>query len=98
MTHIIRVEGFANGAPCPHAGMYVESGDHEAYGGTGHFEFTPDPRRAMQFATPGEAFEFWRRVPKSKPTRPWDGKPNRPLTAATVTMLTMADALKEAGL
>jgi hypothetical protein len=92
--YVIRAEGFANGEHCPHAGEYVESFDHEAHGGQGYGEFTPHLACAMQFATTGEAIEFWRRVPKVRPLRP-DGKPNRPLTALSVTFLEMAAAQED---
>ena len=90
--YLIRIEGWASGEACPHEGWFVESGNHDAAGGRGYFDFAPDPRRAMQFATSGEALEFWKRQSRVKPLRP-DGKPNRPLTAASITILSMKDAL-----
>ena len=54
----------------------------------GIFTVTTDPAEALSFSSPGEAAEKWR-----QPTgctchgiRPWDGKPNRPLTAFTVAI------------
>ena len=85
MTYVIKAEGFVTNTPCPHAGQFVESFNHEAVNGRGYGCFTKDIRLAMQFATMGEAIAFWRRVPKNRPTRP-DGKPNRPLTALTITI------------
>lgn len=89
MTYLIRAVGFANGTPCPHAGQYLQSFDHEAHGGIGFATFTNDPTKAMHFKTNIEALEFWRKVPNNKRLRE-DGKPNRPLTALTVT-ITRAD-------
>jgi hypothetical protein len=89
MTYIIQCVGSADGSPRPgEEGMYFESFRHEAQQGSygyGYAEFTADPRRAMQFATVGEAIEFWRRPSKTRPLRP-DGKPNRPMTAWTVNI------------
>jgi hypothetical protein len=80
---VIQVHGFANGAPCSHIGQFVRTFDHEAHEGVGNGTFTPDIDKAMTFPTFLDAFEFWRKVPTCKPTRDTDGKPNRPLTAAT---------------
>jgi hypothetical protein len=85
MSFVLQIVGFANGEPCPHAGHYVESFDHDASEGHGFGVFTPDIRGAMQFATAGEAWDFWRRQSRVNRWRP-DGRPNRPLTASTVTI------------
>lgn len=82
MSFVIRVYGFANGVHCPHAGKYVLTFDHEANDGLGAGRFTDDISKAMTFATFTDAFEFWRKSPACRPSRE-DGKPNRPLTAAT---------------
>lgn len=80
---VIRAVAFANGEPCPHAGEFLKTFDHEAYDGRGFGTFTRHVAEAMHFPDHPAAFEFWRRVPKCKRRRP-DGKPNRPLTALTV--------------
>jgi hypothetical protein len=76
--------GFANGVPCPHAGQYLLSFDHEHDDGLGWGEFTKNRAKAKRFDTREELFEFWTRVPKCRPLRP-DGQPNRPMTALSVT-------------
>ena len=81
---VIRAEAFANGAPCPHAGMWLKTFDHNAYGGLGYGVYTRDPRKALHFANVGEALTFWTRQSDVNPIRP-DGKPNKPLTALTAT-------------
>lgn len=85
MPYVIVAEGFANGASCPHAGEYLESfdfdGDEQGYG-----EFTPDLAKAKRFADVGELMEFWRTQSRTRPKRP-DGRPNRPLTALTISAL-----------
>lgn len=85
MINVIRAIGFANGTPCPHAGQWLKSFDHEAFNGRGHGEFTDRLEDAMRFASSTEAFEFWRRQSKVRPWRP-DGKPNKPMTALTVVI------------
>jgi hypothetical protein len=87
---IAKIVGFANGQPTPFDGEYVveyrPDGDLlvERLG----------PHRIHLITTPFEAeatrysFESWHRtwrlVSKTQPRRPWDGKPNRPLTAFNV--------------
>ena len=80
MPIVIRCCGFAGGKPCPHAGEYLKSFDHEAYDGQGYGEFSPRLSDAMRFKDFGEALEFYRKSPIAQPLRS-DGKPNRPMTA-----------------
>jgi len=83
MTYRIKVRGWASDAPCPHVGQYVLSFDFDAHGGIGFGVFTPDRASAMTFASFADAMTFWKTTSKARPIR-WDGRPNRPLTAATV--------------
>jgi hypothetical protein len=92
MTYLLRIEGWVNGEECPHAGQYVESFQHDTSDGRGSGAFTPDPRRAMQYATAGGAMNFWRQQSQTHPLR-IDGLPNRPLTAATMMIVSMAEAM-----
>ena len=85
MKYLIRALAFANDVPCPHAGEYLKAFDHEALGGIGFGEFTPDPSEAMQFDSAGEAMAFWNRQSRVRPLRQ-DGKPNKPLTALTASI------------
>lgn len=82
---VIRVEGFANGAPCPIAGQWLESFDFDAHGGVGFGVFTANKRKAMVFTDTGEALVFWRTPSRRFPHRA-DGKPNRPFTCTTVSI------------
>jgi hypothetical protein len=84
MAVVIRALAFANGVPCPIAGQYLMAFDFEAHDGRGFGEFTRDTAKAMQFASEVAAWEFWKRQSTTRPTRP-DGRPNRPLTATTIT-------------
>lgn len=65
---------------------YVESADPEAHGGRGEVAITVDPAKALKFASPEEALEFWARPSTICPTRS-DGEPNRPLTAFTMKVV-----------
>ncbi len=64
--------------------MYVAKSDTETNDGMGSFMLTNDPKDALHFDTMQDALECWRRQSIVKPTRE-DGKPNRPLTALTVS-------------
>jgi len=86
MPIIMRVICFANGNPCPIAGKYLKSFDHEAHNGLGDGVFTADIDRAMRFADHRAAFEFWQKTSTVRPMRN-DGKPNRPLTATTAEFI-----------
>jgi hypothetical protein len=52
--------------------------------GRGHLRVTNNKGDAKQFADLEAALEFWKQQSKRLPLRP-DGKPNRPLTAFTIT-------------
>jgi hypothetical protein len=64
---------------------WLESLDVDAYGGLGHVRITHDRSKAQRFADIGAAFECWKRQSTIHPVRLSDGKPNRPLTAFTIT-------------
>jgi hypothetical protein len=69
------------------AGQYLLSYDPEAAGGFGVWAWTADPALAMVFPGAPAAFRCWRAVPANHPVRQSDGKPNRPLTAFSVTFV-----------
>jgi len=52
---------------------------------TGIVVTSADASKALRFASMEEATAFWRQQSTRTPLRP-DGKPNRPLTAYTVTI------------
>ena len=72
-------------------GRYLKSYDPEAHNGFGAEEWTADPAQAMVFDGVREALECWRAVPANHPVRLSDGKPNRPLTAVTITLVSVAE-------
>jgi hypothetical protein len=83
--------GYANGMPCPFDGMYLERYNPNGDERRGLGRWTKDKADAKRFATKGEAFELWRAVRTVDPVRPWDGKPNRPLTAFNVEITEVRD-------
>jgi len=67
------------------AGMWVVRCDVDAYSGRGKLDATVDPDNAARFATMAEAMLYYRRQSTVQPLRA-DGKPNRPLTAYSVSI------------
>lgn len=55
---------------------------------------TPDPAKALRFATTEEAWACWRLQSRRTPHRP-DGQPNRPLTAYTITIANAPESQQE---
>jgi hypothetical protein len=51
-----------------------------------HLVTSPSRAAALRFTDPTDAFELWRSVDPRDPVRP-DGRPNRPLTAFTITVV-----------
>jgi len=64
---------------------FVQECNVDAHGGRGAVLLTYDIHQAKHFSSVMEAMEFWKRQSNVLPIRP-DGKPNRPLTAYTVTL------------
>jgi len=67
-------------------GCYLKAYDLEYMDGRGTAEWTRNWRDAMQFDDDIAAFEAWRSSPRARPLRD-DGKPNRPLTAFSITLV-----------
>jgi hypothetical protein len=70
---------------CPEVGKFLSRYDPEAHGGRGQAWWTADVADAWVFADAAAAFAAWQTVPVSRPVRE-DGKPNRPLTAFTISV------------
>lgn len=66
-------------------GPYLEWSDPDAKFGMGDEGWTNDLAKAKRFANFADASECWR---AQSTVRPWrnDGKPNRPMTAYSVTI------------
>lgn len=72
------------GADPETSGKYLERYDPDYADGLGRAWWTADKMRAKRFADFQEAVEEWRKPSKVRPFRE-DGKPNRPLSAHTIT-------------
>jgi hypothetical protein len=72
--------------PMPEPGEWLAEFEPEANDGRGRWRFSGDPGQAIRFQSAFHAFAMWRYRSATVPTRPWDGKPNRPLTACTVVV------------
>jgi hypothetical protein len=70
--------------------QYLVSFDFDAMLGQGYGIFTDKPEYAMRFKTLRDAMEFWRTASTVKPVRP-DGRPNRPLTASTISVFKLEE-------
>lgn len=69
-------------------GRWVLDADPDAMDGQGMVDFTILPSRAKKFASAAAAVEFWQTQSTVKPLRE-DGKPNCPLTAFTVEVISL---------
>jgi hypothetical protein len=89
MSYVIQIEwlGGSEGPsePTESDGRYVSRFDPDAHDGRGHVWTVADPQDAMQFADQKEALVYYRQASMVKPTRE-DGRPNRPLTAFSVSV------------
>lgn len=83
MPYAIECWGMGDGSSGP-VGQYLERYDLDAHEGLGQAWWTTDADKAMKFATPALAMEAWRSTSSVKPVRE-DGRPNRPLTAYSIT-------------
>jgi hypothetical protein len=88
--------GFANGDPCEDVGKYLLRFDPDYGGGLGRAYWTDNAAEAKLFKTSEEFFSFWKQESMLRPRRR-DNKPNRPLTAYSVTTADPAD-LNDPGL
>lgn len=70
--------------------QYLVSFDFDALDGRGYGIFAHDPTIARRFASTADALRFWRTASTVRPLRS-DGKPNRPLTASTISIFKLED-------
>ena len=87
----MRLDGLISGHRSPYDGQYLVEYDPDIKGIDPdgrpmlcHLSTTPDREQALRLPKV-ELLELWRKVSTRWPKRP-DGKPNRPLTAYTVTI------------
>lgn len=69
----------------PHRGSFLSAYDPDYANGRGLVEATDDPSRALRFASTEAAMQAWKLPSVVRPLRP-DGRPNRPLSAWTVSI------------
>jgi hypothetical protein len=84
--------GYASGVICPFVGQYLKQYDPngDIRGAIG--EWTDDPTQALTFPTVVEAMECWKQERTVGPhLRRGDGKPDRPLTAYSVEILSLEE-------
>lgn len=87
MTVVIRIVGLANGEQSGAEGQFVHEYTPNGFEGRGDLVLTRVRDRAKRYPDAAAAMEDWRRVSETHPVRPWDGEPNRPMTAFTVEMI-----------
>lgn len=75
--------------PPAQLGQYLSDFDVDAHDGAGAITTTADISRAIVFESFFDAWSAWRTQSTVQPLREYDGKPNRPLTAFTIEIVTV---------
>ena len=91
MTTVIKVLGLGS-VDVYDEDLWVREYDPDGHGGMGDVVLTKDLAEARRFEDAGEAIRVYRTPSKTHPWRS-DGKPNRPLTAFTVELVTVSEEL-----
>ena len=86
-ARIVQIVGAADGSHTPHDNKYVKSWNPHTRAGILELTSTSNIAEARRFEN-GEEFEEWRTISNVQKTRPWDGRPNRPLTGITIHTFT----------
>lgn len=88
MSYVIRIVGCCDPSHTEYDGKYVAEYDPTVHRPSGEYDggllrLTDNPSEALRFEYPGDAMEKWRQPAgcDCHGIRPWDGEPNRPLTA-----------------
>lgn len=92
---VIQLVGLMNGQPHPLDGRYVKSyhpGPASMPLGQCLLLTTRHAAQAKFYASHAEAHAEWTRIDPRQPTRPNDGKPNRPLTAWNILITRASEA------
>lgn len=89
MNVVMKLVELASGQPTVDDDRYLKACDFEFDDGRGLIETTDKIEEAMRFESFIDAMEYWRTSPANHPTRLTDGKPNRPLTAYTVQIVSV---------
>ena len=83
MSRTVKVVCASDGSRTPHDGRYVVAWNPHTEAGVLELTSTSDITQARWFRD-GNEFAEWRTISRVQPIRPWDGKPNRPLTAVSI--------------
>jgi hypothetical protein len=75
-------------------GCYLAYYDPEFADGVGAAGWVTNPVEAIAFEAASAGLDLWLTESKTRPTR-WDGEPNKPLTAYTVEMIPLEQAIEE---
>lgn len=81
---IARVIRAADGSPTPHDNRWVKAWNPHTEAGTLELTSTADIAEALRFENALDVLREWQTVSLVEPRRPWDGRPNRPLTGVTI--------------
>lgn len=85
-SYVILIHGLVNGEPSAYDEMYLTRFDFVGCElGECNLLAAQNVAHALHFPSVTAASEFWKQIDPRQPTRP-DGKPNRPLTAFSVTL------------
>ena len=84
MASVIRIVSNADGKPTGAEGLFVQEYSPDGYDGRGDLVLTSHLEGAKRYDDAAAALADYRAVSETHPTRPSDGRPNRPMTAWTV--------------
>jgi hypothetical protein len=80
----------ANGGTISHSGRFVVAWNPHTKAGRLEVVSTDDMGQARRFEY-RELMDEWRTVSRVESVRPWDGRPNRPLTAITINVVAVEE-------
>jgi len=87
MSVIVQIIGAASGIRTPHDDKYVVAWDPHKPFGILAITSTTDISKAHHFTDAREALDQWNTVSNIQPTRPTDGRPNKPLTGISIDIV-----------
>lgn len=99
MQYVMKIIGKASGLPTEFDGQFLLEYDPTRKGHMNgrtiiaHIVTVSDPSHALKFDSFQSVMKMWK---LENGTRPYDGKPNRPLTAFTIEPLPLERAIEEA--
>lgn len=88
---VVKIVGAANGRTTPHDGRWLVEWSPHTEAGTLALTSSRSRTRARCFGGPGQVWREMRAISSVEPVRPWDGEPNRPLSALTLQIEPLLD-------